>query len=96
MPYVVTATWKPKPGEEATVRALLEQNRASSRQEPGCLLFLIHEDREEPGTLFMYEQFVSKEAFDAHISSEHFRTLVLEGVVPRLDVRERHMYELIP
>ena len=95
MAYVVTATWKARAGEEAAVEALLRNVAAASRDEPGCLLFWTHRSVDEPGRFFLYEQYASKAAFQAHAASEHVRTFVLEDAVQRLDERRREMYETL-
>jgi len=93
--YVVTATWKARAGEEAAVEALLRKVAAASRREPGCLLFWTHRSVDEPGRFFLYEQYASEAAFQAHAASEHVRTFVLEDAVQRLDERRREMYETL-
>ena len=66
MPYVVTATWKAKPGEESAVEDLLKRVAAASQQEPGCLLFWIHRSLENERSFFLYEQYLNEEAFREH------------------------------
>lgn len=95
MPYVVTAAWKAKPGEEEAVLDLLERVAAASRLEPGCLLFWIHRSLEDGRAFFLYEQYSSQGAFAEHAASEHVRKLVLDDAVNRLEVRRREHYELL-
>ncbi len=95
MPYVVTATWKAKPGEEAAVEALLARVAAAAREEPGCLLFWVHRSTEDAGAFFLYEQYASEAAFREHAESSHVRELVLDDAVHRLDERRRAIYETI-
>ena len=95
MAYVVTATWKARPGEEAAVEALLRRVAAASRQEPGCLLFWTHRSVDDPRRFFLYEQYTSEAAFQEHAASEHVRTIVLDDGVHRLEERRREMYETL-
>ncbi len=95
MPYVVTATWKAKLGEEDAVLDLLRRIAAASRLEPGCLLFWIHRSLEDRSIFFLYEQYVSEEAFREHAASAHVRELVLDDAVNRLDIRHREFFETI-
>ena len=95
MAYVVTATWKARAGEDAAVEALLGQVAAASREEPGCILFWTHRSVDQPGRFFLYEQYASEAAFQAHAASEHVRRFVLEDAVHRLDERRREMYETL-
>jgi quinol monooxygenase YgiN len=95
MPYVVTATWKAKRGEEEVVRDLLTRVAKASRAEPGCLLFWIHRPVDDAGAFFLYEQYENEAAFQAHAASDHVREIVLEDAVHRLDERRRTVMELI-
>jgi quinol monooxygenase YgiN len=95
MPFVVTATWKAKPGQEDEVRSLLGRVAAASREEPGCVLFWIHRSLEDPATFFLYEQYTSEAAFRQHAASDHVRAIVLDDAVHRLDERRRSTFELL-
>lgn len=95
MAYVVCATWKVKPGEDEAVIELLGQISRASEEEPGCLLFWVHRSREDPTTFFLYEQYESEAAFQAHAASEHIRRLVLDDAVDRLESRRRELFETI-
>ncbi|MEO8469306.1 MAG: putative quinol monooxygenase [Chloroflexota bacterium] len=95
MAYVVCATWKAKPGEEAAVTDLLAQIVHASEQEPGCLLFWAHRSVEDPATFFLYEQYASETDFKLHAASDHVRRLVLEDAVHRLAERRREIFELV-
>lgn len=95
MPYVITATWKAKPGEEEAVLDRLTRVAAASSAEPGCILFWVHHSVDDPSLFFLYEQFASEEAYSEHAASEHVRTLVLEDAVHRLAERRRGVFELL-
>lgn len=95
MAYVVCATWKVKPGEDEAVMDLLGQISRASTAEPGCLLFVVHRSVDDPSVFFLYEQYASEAAFEAHAASDHVRRLVLEDAVHRLDSRRRERFETI-
>jgi quinol monooxygenase YgiN len=95
MAYVVCATWKVKPGEDEAVMDLLGRISRASTEEPGCLLFWVHRSVDDPTTFFLYEQYASEAAFEAHAASDHVRRLVLEDAVHRLDSRRRERFEII-
>ncbi len=95
MAYVVCATWKVKPGEDETVMELLGRISRASAEEPGCLLFRVHRSVEDPSTFFLYEQYESEAAFQAHAASDHVRHLVLEDAVDRLESRRRELFEIV-
>jgi quinol monooxygenase YgiN len=85
----VTATWHAKPGEAATVADILARLAPQARQEPGVQLFIVHRSVENPAQFLFYELFDDEAAFAAHQQTPHFRTLVQEQALPRLEKRER-------
>ena len=95
MSYVVCATWRAKPGEEAAVMDLLGQVGRATTEEPGCELFWVHRSLDDPSTFFLYERFRSEAAFEAHSASEHVRRFVLDDAVHRLTDRRRERFEII-
>jgi quinol monooxygenase YgiN len=44
-----------------------------TRQEPGNLDYVLFELRDEPGTFYMREAFVSQAALDAHCATDYFQ-----------------------
>jgi quinol monooxygenase YgiN len=71
--YVVTVLFVPRPGRAADLReALLANARASREGERGCRQFDVCV---EPGSgsIFLYELYDDRAAFDAHLASAHFR-----------------------
>jgi quinol monooxygenase YgiN len=91
--YVLIAKWRAKEGEEDAVRAALEELRAPSNAEPGCLMWEPHTDPDDPRVFLIYEQYVDSAALDAHAASEHFQRIGLGDAIPRLESRERSFYE---
>jgi quinol monooxygenase YgiN len=91
--FVVVATWTARSGEEEAVAAALRQLVAPSRSEPGNLLYQPHRDPTNPRTFFLYEQYVDRDAYDAHTSSAHFDRYALSDAIPRLESRERSFFE---
>jgi quinol monooxygenase YgiN len=64
MPVVVTAVFTPKEGAFNEVVAALSPAIAEVHQEPGCLLYAIHESPN--GQILMIEKWESAELLDAH------------------------------
>jgi quinol monooxygenase YgiN len=93
MTYVLIAKWTAKAGEEANVRAALEQLYEPSNAEEGCLMWQPHVDAENPQVFLVYEQYVDEAALAAHGASDHFRRHGIEDAMPRLESRERSFYE---
>src|SRR5215218_2861589 len=93
MAYVVCAKWIAKEGEEDAVASAVSQLVGPSRAEPGILLYQPHRDPEDPKVFFFYEQYRDADAYQAHVDSEHFKTLGFGEAIPRLEARERTFFE---
>jgi quinol monooxygenase YgiN len=95
MAYVLIAKWTAKDGEEENVLAAMTALAGPTRAEPGCLMWELHRDPENPRVFVVYEQYADPAAFEAHGASEHFRSHGLEDAIPRLESRERAFYETV-
>ena len=93
MAYVVLARWVAKPGEEEAVAAAIDALIEPSRAEPGNLMYEAHRDPSDPRIFLIYERYVDEDGFTAHAESEHFQRLGYGDAVPRLEARERSVYE---
>jgi quinol monooxygenase YgiN len=61
-----------KPGTEEAYKHVCREVTEPSRQEPGCLLYVIHQSTENPLHFAFYEQYADQAALDAHRASPHF------------------------
>ena len=64
------ATFRASPGNSQTVSELISAYATIVRQEPGCLLFEVYTDRDDPHQFVVVERYVDEEAFQAHLSGE--------------------------
>jgi quinol monooxygenase YgiN len=95
MAYVVAAIWRAKEGKEETIAQALQKMAPLSRQEPGCLLYVVHRSPTNPRTFFLYEQYNDENGYQAHLKTSHFEQYGrLEGI-PNLESREREFYETL-
>lgn len=63
-----------KPGKAPDFLPLMFENaRMSLRDEPGCHQFDVATDSQNPEMVFLYELYSDNAAFDAHLTSAHFR-----------------------
>lgn len=69
-----------KPGKEADLAEALTAIVPAVRAEPGCLAYLAHISREQPGTIVMYEVWENQAALDAHGAAANF-----SGLAARFD-----------
>lgn len=73
MAYAVTVTFEIAPGQMDAFMPLMRGNAAASvRDEPGCLQFDICSGGSN--TVFLYEIYTDRGAFDAHMQTQHFKT----------------------
>ncbi|MEO5936230.1 MAG: putative quinol monooxygenase [Terriglobales bacterium] len=68
-----------KPGAEAEVATLFKPLAEASRKEPGCLMYIAHQHRDDPTRFLVYEQYQDDGALDAHRNSPHFKQYAAEG-----------------
>lgn len=80
-PSAVTffATLTAAPGQRDGLRAALLGLIAPTRQEPGCLDYVLFEQSDTPGTFLMRETFASPADFKAHQDSPHFQAFLTQA-----------------
>jgi quinol monooxygenase YgiN len=88
----VTAIWEARDGEADTVADILARFAPQARQEPGVKLFMVHRAVVNPAQFLFYELFEDAAAYEAHQQTPHFKALIMEEGVPRLNRRERTQY----
>jgi len=81
MSVVVTAVFTPRAGTFDQVVAVLSRAIAEVHDEPGCLIYAIHESPN--GQIVMIESWLSAELLDAHGEGDPVRRLqaALEGLL---------------
>ena len=93
--FVVVAQWYAKAGAEDQVAETLKIAVRNSRTEPGCVLFMANRSVDDPRKFVLYEQFVDKAAFEAHLATDSFKEHVAGGLLPLLESRARDVCDLI-
>jgi quinol monooxygenase YgiN len=63
---------KPEVLDEYLKAAIAYDAKGSVSNEPGCYRFDVIQDENDPNTLYFYEVYRDKEAFQAHGKSSHF------------------------
>jgi autoinducer 2-degrading protein len=93
--YVVTVEFAVQPVHAAAFRAEIVANaRASRDAEAGCRQFDVCVPPDDPASVFLYELYVDRAAFDAHLASPHFRAF--DATVRDWVVRKTvHAYERV-
>ena len=91
--YVVAAQYTIQEGKEKDVINVLKKMIPISRAEPGCKLYMVNQSPENPRKLLLYEQYVDKNGYEAHMATEAFKENILGKVVPMLESRVRDFFE---
>lgn len=73
--YAVCVTFVLNPGASAAFTPLMQSNAQHSLQtEEGCHQFDVLTDADKPDTVFLYELYTDRAAFDVHLASAHFKS----------------------
>ena len=88
---VLAVTWMAKPGHEDEVAGIFGKLQTASRQEPGCLMYIVHRHRTDATRFFIYEQYRDDAALEAHRKSPHFQEYAINALK---DIGERKEGEL--
>ena len=62
-----------KPGKAAFIKAELEKLISTTRSEEGCLQYDLHQDNENSNYFMFYENWESRELWQAHINNQHLQ-----------------------
>ncbi len=71
MPLTIVAGIRAEPGREDLVETELRKLVEPTRSEAGCLQYDLHTDNETPGHFLFYENWESRDLWQAHMSSAH-------------------------
>ncbi|MBO1359062.1 antibiotic biosynthesis monooxygenase [Acetobacter sacchari] len=71
----VVAIVKAKPGKVEEVIAAITPCVALSREEEANHAYTPHRDLDDPETIVFIERWASRDAFNAHLETEHFKTM---------------------
>ena len=89
MAFVCSATWTAQPGTEDVVREALHVLAPASREEPGCQVYIVHQDPEQPSVFEIFEVYDDEDAFTKHGTYPHFQEHALGKAIPVLADRQR-------
>ena len=93
--FVVAARYLIKEGNEKAVLDILKKMIPISRAEPGCRFYAVNQSPDNPRKLLLYEQYVDKGGYEAHMATDAFKENILGKVVPMLESRERDFFETV-
>jgi quinol monooxygenase YgiN len=82
-------------GREAEVTEMFRKLEAATRQEPGCITYIVQRSRENPRRYLVYEQYKGEAALEAHRNSQHFKQYATDGVFRFVEERQAEFFDLI-
>jgi autoinducer 2-degrading protein len=88
---VLAVVWVARPGHEDEVAAVFRELESESRREPGCLMYIVHRQKDRPGRFFIYEQYKDDAALQVHRDAPHFQEYAVKGLA---DIADRVQGEL--
>ena len=71
----ITAKVKLRSGAGDEFLDAFQWMRPQVMQDPGAILYSLQRSADDPDEFFFYEQYESQEAFDYHLSTDHFKAL---------------------
>ena len=71
-PITFTVAITALPGEEDALAAEARRLVRPTRAERGCVQYVLHRSKEQPGQFLFYEIWASREALERHWQSPHF------------------------
>lgn len=84
---------KVKPGTEAEVLKAFGPLTEASRTEPGCLMYIAHQHKDDPTRFLVYEQYKDEAALEFHRNSAHFQQYAANGLYRHVIDRQAEIYK---
>jgi quinol monooxygenase YgiN len=75
-PLTVVAHLKAKQGEQENLRRELLALIPTTRQEPGCINYDLHQATDDPGSFLFHETWTSKQHLDDHLGRPHLKAFL--------------------
>ena len=83
------------PDKVDLVKTELEKLIGVTRAEEGCINYDLHQDNENPAHFMFYENWASRELWQAHMGNQHLRDYMAatEGAVAQFTLNEMTIVE---
>jgi quinol monooxygenase YgiN len=82
-------------GHEEEVTGLFHKLQSATRQEPGCVMYVVQQSRENPRHYLVYEQYKNEAALEEHRNSAHFKQYATDGVFRFVEQRQAEFFDPI-
>jgi quinol monooxygenase YgiN len=80
-------------GHENDITDMFRKLQAATRQEPGCITYVVQRSRENPRHYLVYEQYKNEAALEAHRNSPHFKQYATDGVFRFVEERRAEFFD---
>jgi quinol monooxygenase YgiN len=84
MTFSILAIFTVQPEFISQFRDALMKNASASKQEPGCISYIVHSDASASNVFFLYEKYQSKEDYEFHRTTSHLKEF-REVMTPMLE-----------
>lgn len=88
MEKIVIVKWKLKESEAPRILEMLPELAEKTRNEEGNLSYTIYQSESDPRELILHEHYVDAAAAETHRQSQHYKRIVVNEIIPHLEVRE--------
>jgi quinol monooxygenase YgiN len=92
---ILVVSLKIADGRENEVTEMFRKLEAATRQEPGCITYVVQRSRENPLHYLVYEQYRDEAALEAHRNSPHFKQYATDGVFRFVEERKAEFFDPI-
>jgi len=84
-----------QPGHDEEITQGFHKLQSATRQEPGCIAYIVQRSRQNPNRFLVYEQYKDEAALQAHRDSQHFKQFATEGVFRFVSERQAELFDPI-
>lgn len=84
----VCAKWEVQEGKLDAVLTILKEAAQKSSEERGNLFYKVHQSQTDKNTLILFEGYEDQSAIEFHRNSEHYKSTVVDQIIPLLKSRE--------
>ena len=93
---VVVGSFTAKPGKEDEGLQAFKDLVQPTHDEPGCILYALHQGTDNPAQLAFVERWASREELDAHLGSPHVKAILERAEELFGDSGTITVYEAVP
>ena len=80
-------------GHDEEITQTFHKLQAATRQEPGCIMYVVQRSRQNSNRFLVYEQYKDEAALQAHRDSQHFKQFATEGVFRFVQERQAELFD---